>query len=68
MQEAKRQADYNRMLGKSVTPQFLELRRLEVQQAMVDALKNNQNVIYMPYDMMNKGNMLLQIPSKKDVK
>jgi len=68
MQEAKRQADYNRMLGKSVTPQFLELRRLEVQQAMVDALKNNQNVIYMPYDMMNKGNMLLQILSKKDVK
>jgi len=68
MQEAKRQADYNRMLGKSVTPQFLELRRLEVQQAMVEAIKNNPNVVYMPYDMMNKGNMLFQIPNKKDVK
>ena len=65
MQEAKRISDYNKMLGKSVTPQLLELRKLEVQQAMVEAIKNNPNVIYMPYSMMNNSNTLLQIPSKK---
>lgn len=64
MQEAKRISDYNKMLGNSVTPQLLKLRQLEVQQAMVDAIKGNQNVIYMPMEMMN-GKTLLQIPTKK---
>jgi len=64
MQEAKRIADYNRMIGKSVTPQLLELRKLEVQEKMMDNLKGNQNVVYMPYEMMN-GNMIYQLPKAK---
>ena len=63
MQEAKRIADYNKMLGKSVTPQLLELRKLEIQEKMMDNLKGNQNVVYMPYEMMN-GNMIMQLPKK----
>ena len=61
MQEAKRIADYNKMLGKSVTPQLLQLRKLEVQEDMVNAIKGNPNVVYMPYSMMN-GNMIYQLP------
>ena len=63
MQEAKRIADYNKMLGKSVTPQLLELRKLEIQEKMMDNLRGNQNVVYMPYEMMN-GNMIMQLPKK----
>jgi len=64
MQEAKRIADYNKMIGKSVTPQLLELRKLEVQEKMMDNLKGNPNVVYMPYEMMN-GNMIYQLPKVK---
>ena len=64
MQEAKRIRDYNRMIAEGVSPALIKLRQLEVQQALVEAIKNNPNVIYMPYSMMN-GNMLLQIPTKK---
>jgi len=60
MQEAKRIADYNKMLGKSVTPQLLKLRQLEVQEKMMDNLKGNNNVVYMPYSM-TKGNTLFQV-------
>jgi len=61
MQEAKRIADYNKMLGNSVTPQLLQLRKLEVQQSMVEAIRGNQNVIYMPMEMMN-GKILHLLP------
>ena len=61
MQEARRIADYNKMLGKSVTPQLLQLRKLEVQEDMVNAIKGNKNVVYMPYSMMN-SNMIYQLP------
>jgi hypothetical protein len=63
MQEAKRIRDYNKMISEGVSPQLIKLRQLEVQQSMVDAIKGNPNVIYMPYGMM-EGNMLLQIPNK----
>ena len=63
MQEAKRIRDYNKMISEGVSPQLIKLRQLEVQQSMVDAIKGNPNVIYMPYGMM-EGNMLLQIPNR----
>jgi len=55
MLEAKRIRDYNRMIEQGVTPNLLKLRRLEVQEKMIDAIKNNKNVIYMPLDMMNNS-------------
>ena len=64
MQEAKRIADYNKMIGKSVTPQLIELRQLEVQEKMMDNLKGNPNVVYMPYSMMN-GKMIYSFPKRK---
>lgn len=53
MLEAKRIRDYNKMIAEGVTPELIQLRKLEVQEQMVQAIKNNQNVIYMPMDMMN---------------
>jgi len=53
MLEARRIRDYNKMIEQGVTPNLLKLRRLEVQEKMVQAIQNNKNVIYMPMDMMN---------------
>lgn len=53
MLEAKRIRDYNKMIAEGVTPQLLELRKLEIQEQMVQAIKNNPNVVYMPMEMMN---------------
>lgn len=53
MMEAKRIRDYNRMIEQGVTPNLLKLRQLEVQEKMVDAIKDNKNVVYMPMNMMN---------------
>jgi len=53
MLEAKRIRDYNKMIEQGVTPNLLKLRKLEVQEKMVDAIKENKNVVYMPMDMMN---------------
>ena len=53
MLEAKRIRDYNKMIAEGVTPELLELRKLEIQEQMVQAIKNNPNVVYMPMEMMN---------------
>lgn len=53
MMEAKRIRDYNKMVGEGVTKQLLELRKLEIQEKMIDGIKENKNVIYMPMEMMN---------------
>lgn len=53
MQEAKRISDFNKMIGNSVSPQLIELRKLEVQQSLVQNLQGNKNVVYMPIPMMN---------------
>lgn len=53
MMEAKRIADYNKKIGEGVTKDLLMLRQLEVQEKMVEAIKDNKNVVYMPFDMMN---------------
>lgn len=58
LEEARRIRDYNKMIGNGVTPQLLQLRKLEVQEAMVEAIKVNKNVVYMPMEMMtNTQNM-----------
>lgn len=53
MLEAKRIRDYNKMIAEGVTPALLNLRKLEIQEKMIDAINNNKNVVYMPMDMMN---------------
>lgn len=53
MQEAKRIRDYNKAIAAGITPDLLKLRQLEVQEKMVEAIKDNKNVVYMPMNMMN---------------
>lgn len=61
MMEAKRIRDYNKMISEGVNQNLLELRKLEVQEKMVEAIQENKNVIYMPMDMMNGLNMMRTI-------
>jgi len=54
MKEAKRIKDFNKMIAKGVTPSLLKLRELEVQQAMVQAIKNGDvTTIFIPYGAVN---------------
>ncbi len=53
MMEAKRIADYNKKISEGVTKDLLKLRTLEIQEKMVEAIKDNKNVIYMPMNMMD---------------
>jgi len=53
MLEARQVADYNKKISEGVTQDLLRLRQLEVQEKMVEAIKENKNVVYMPFDMMN---------------
>jgi len=55
MQKAKLDRDANKMIAAGVTPVLLKLRELENQAALIEAIKGNNNVIYLPADMM--GNM-----------
>ena len=52
MQKAKRDRDSNKMISAGISPNLLALRKLEVQEKMVEAIKGNTNVIYMPMEMM----------------
>ncbi len=65
MKEAKRIRDYNKMTADGITPELLQLRQLEVQEAMVRAIQNNQNVIYMPMDMMNGMRFIMPQPPRR---
>jgi len=65
MQKIRRQHDANILLAKSISPKLIEWRKMEIYEKMMDNLKGNPNVVYMPYSMMNNSNTLLQIPSKK---
>jgi len=56
MLEAKRIRDYNKMIQEGVSDKLLKLRKLEIQEKMVEAIKNNKNVIYMPMEMMKSSN------------
>lgn len=53
MQEAKRIKDYNAAIAKGITPQLIELRKLEVQQALVNAIgKGDTATIFVPYSAL----------------
>jgi len=54
MMEAKRQHDYNKMISASLTPRILKARELEIREKLVEAIKENKNVIYMPHEFFNK--------------
>ena len=65
MQEAKRIRDYNKMIGEGITPQLLELRRLEVQEAMVGTIeKGDATTIFIPYGSQNTVGMQTRMYSK----
>jgi len=52
MQEGKRIRDYNKMIAAGISPALLTLRKIEVQEKMVEAIAGNKNVVYMPMEMM----------------
>lgn len=53
MQEAKRIKDYNAAIAEGITPQLIELRKLEVQQALVQAIdKGDTSTIFVPYSAL----------------
>lgn len=51
MTKARTIRDENQTIGEGITPQLLELKRLEVQQAMVEASGDNTTV-FMPYESL----------------
>ncbi len=53
MEEAKRIKDYNAMIAKGITPELLELRKLEVQQALVNAIGDGDTTtVFVPYSAL----------------
>jgi len=65
MQEAKRIRDYNKMIAKGITPQLLQLRQLEVQQAMVQTIeKGDATTIFIPYGSQDSLGMQTRMYSK----
>jgi len=53
LQEAKRIRDYNKMIANGITPELLELRRLEVQQALVNAIgTGDATTVFVPYSAL----------------
>jgi bifunctional DNA-binding transcriptional regulator/antitoxin component of YhaV-PrlF toxin-antitoxin module len=51
MQKAKATRDYNKMISDGLTPELLDLKRLDVQTQMIEAVKENKNAIYIPMNM-----------------
>jgi len=53
MQEAKRIKDYNEAIAEGITPELLELRKLEVQEALVQAIgEGDTTTIFVPYSAL----------------
>jgi uncharacterized surface protein with fasciclin (FAS1) repeats len=53
MEEARRIKDYNAAIAEGITSQLLELRKLEVQQALVQAIdKGDTTTIFVPYSAL----------------
>ena len=53
MEEARRIKDYNAAIAEGITPQLLELRKLEVQQELVNAIgKGDTTTIFVPYSAL----------------
>jgi len=65
MQEAKRIRDYNAMIAKGITPELLELRKLEVQQSLVGAIgKGDTTTVFVPYDALNNPGLQMRMYQK----
>jgi regulator of protease activity HflC (stomatin/prohibitin superfamily) len=56
---AKGEAEANRIRQSSITPQLLELRRLEIQHAMIDKWNGQLPTVQ---SGQGSGNLLLQMP------
>jgi hypothetical protein len=53
MEEARRIKDYNAAIAEGITPELLELRKLEVQQELVNAIgKGDTTTIFVPYSAL----------------
>ncbi len=53
MEEARRIKDYNKAIAEGITPELLELRKLEVQEALVNAIgKGDTSTIFVPYSAL----------------
>jgi len=53
MEEARRIKDYNAAIAEGITPALLELRKLEVQQELVNAIgKGDTTTIFVPYSAL----------------
>lgn len=51
---ARTQRDANRIIGEGVTPEFLMLRQLEVQQAVQTAMAENGATTFMPFEALDE--------------
>lgn len=63
MEEAKRIRDYNKMVGEGITPQLLELRRLEVQEMMASKIDKGDTV-FIPYGSQDSIGMQTRMFAK----
>ena len=53
MEEARRIKDYNKAIAEGITPELLELRKLEVQEALVNAIgEGDTSTIFVPYSAL----------------
>lgn len=65
MQDAKRIRDYNKMIAQGITSQLLKLRELEVQEAMVKAIKDGSAApVFIPYGSQRTVGMQQRMYSK----
>jgi len=66
MQEAKRIKDYNAAIAEGITPELLELRKLEVQQELVQAIgKGDTTTIFVPYSALGTTGLQNRIMMNK---
>jgi len=61
MLEAKQIRDYNKMINSGLTDDLIELKKIEVQMKLAENLGNNENVVYMPMEMMSSTEFLKSI-------
>lgn len=63
MQEAKRVRDYNKMIAKGITPELLELRRLEVQEMMASKI-DKADTVFIPYGSLQSPGAQMRMYQK----
>lgn len=63
--QAKAVRDSNKIIGQGVTPELLQLRALEVQEEMINALTAAGNTTFMPFNAFDNSGLLMQVPQLK---